>query len=91
MQFNPAAPATKDTPGFVKEPTIKDIIHTVVFVIDGSNVEVMPDEIVKKLKDIKEMLIVRGQEIINTIQNYSLHNFEMCSLSLLVHKKMITF
>uniref|UniRef100_A0A8W8M3R3 TLDc domain-containing protein n=1 Tax=Magallana gigas TaxID=29159 RepID=A0A8W8M3R3_MAGGI len=58
-KFNPAAPATKDTPGFVKEPTIKDMIHTVVFVIDGSNVEVMPDEIVKKLKDIKEMLIVR--------------------------------
>lgn len=63
LQFNPAAPATKDTPGFVKEPTIKDMIHTVVFVIDGSNVEVMPDDIVKKLKDIKEMLIVRGQEI----------------------------
>lgn len=35
--------------------------HTVVFVIDGRNVEVMPDGIIKKLKDIKEMLIERGQ------------------------------
>lgn len=58
-KFNPAAPATKDTPGFIKEPTMKDRIHTVVFVIDGSNVEVMPDGIIKKLNDIKEMLIVR--------------------------------
>lgn len=58
-KFNPAAPATKDTPGFIKDPTMKDRIHTVVFVIDSSNVEVMPDGIVKKLKDIKEMLIDR--------------------------------
>lgn len=52
------SPATKDTPG------MKDRIHTdtVVFVIDGSNVEVMPDGVVTKLKDIKEMPIVRGQE-----------------------------
>lgn len=35
--------------------------HTVVFVIDGRNVKVMPDGIIKKLKDIKEMLIERGQ------------------------------
>lgn len=56
------SPATKDTPGFVKEPGMKDRIHTVVFVIDGSNVEVMPDGVVTKLKDIKEMPIVRGQE-----------------------------
>lgn len=58
-KFNPAAPATKDTPVFVKEPTIKDRIYTVAFVIDSSNVEVMPDGIIKKLKNIKDMLIER--------------------------------
>lgn len=58
-KFNPAAPATNDTPEFVKEPMIKDRIHTVVFVIDGSNVEVIPDGIIRKLKDMKDMLIVR--------------------------------
>lgn len=63
FQFNPAAPATKDTPGFIKDPTMKDRIHTVVFVIDSSNVDVMPDGIVKKLKDIKEMLIDRGHTL----------------------------
>lgn len=63
FQFNSAAPATKDTPGFIKDPTMKDRIHTVVFVIDSSNVEVMPDGIVKKLKDIKEMLIDRGHTL----------------------------
>lgn len=42
---------------------MKDRIHTVVFVIDSSNVEVMPDGIVKKLKDIKEMLIDRGHTL----------------------------
>lgn len=50
----------KDIFGFVKEFMIKDMIYMVVFVVDGSNVEVMLDEIVKKLKDIKEMFIVRG-------------------------------
>lgn len=67
-QFNPVSPATKDTPGFVKEPGMKDRIHTdtVVFVIDGSNVEVMPDGVVTKLKNIKEMPIVR--ESIFTIE-----------------------
>lgn len=64
------ARATKDTPGFIKEPTMKDRIHTVVFVIDGSNVEVMPDGIIKKLKDIKEMLIERGQKFIIDVKQF---------------------
>ncbi|XP_034306903.2 interferon-induced protein 44-like [Magallana gigas] len=63
-KFNPVARATKDTPGFIKDPTMKDMIHTVVFVIDGSNVEVMPDGIIKKLKDIKDMLIDRDVPVL---------------------------
>lgn len=49
---------------------MKDRIHTVVFVIDGSNVEVMPDGIIKKLKDIKEMLIERGQKFIIDVKQF---------------------
>lgn len=39
---------------------MKDMIYIVVFVIDGSNVEVMLDGIIKKLKNIKDMFIERG-------------------------------
>lgn len=49
---------------------MKDRIHTVVFVIDGSNFEVMPDGIIKKLKDIKEMLIERGQKFIIDVKQF---------------------
>lgn len=49
---------------------MKDRIHTVVFVIDGSNVEVMPDGIIKKLKDVKEMLIERGQKFIIDVKQF---------------------
>lgn len=50
----------KDIFGFIKDLIMKDRIYIVVFVIDSSNVDVMLDGIVKKLKDIKEMFIDRG-------------------------------
>ncbi|XP_062586847.1 uncharacterized protein LOC134248468 isoform X2 [Saccostrea cucullata] len=58
--FNPVAQASLDSPGFQKQPTLKDKIHVVVFVVDGSTLEVMPEGILKKLKETRSMAIDRG-------------------------------
>lgn len=52
--------ASTKTPGFVKEPTVKEKIHVVVFIIDGSNVSFLSKDVVKKLKEIKSLVIERG-------------------------------
>ncbi|XP_062590729.1 interferon-induced protein 44-like [Saccostrea cucullata] len=59
-KFNPVAAASSDINGFQKHPTLKDKIHLVVFVLDGSTFDVIPEGISKKLMDIREMIIDRG-------------------------------
>ncbi|KAH0618477.1 hypothetical protein JD844_017726 [Phrynosoma platyrhinos] len=39
--------------GYVKCPSLKDQIHCVVFVIDGSKVEILPDNLGEKLREIR--------------------------------------
>ncbi|XP_052678093.1 interferon-induced protein 44-like [Crassostrea angulata] len=58
--FNPVEKASTKTPGFVKEPTVKDRIHVVVFVFDGSTLDVLSEGVVSKLKDIKSLVVDRG-------------------------------
>ncbi|XP_065936898.1 interferon-induced protein 44 [Magallana gigas] len=58
--FNPVEKASTKTPGFVKEPTVKDRIHVVVFVLDGSTLDVLSERVVSKLKDIKSLVVDRG-------------------------------
>ncbi len=61
FQFNPVEKASTKTPGFVKEPTVKDRIHVVVFVLDGSTLDVLSAGVVSKLKDIKSLVVDRGK------------------------------
>ncbi|XP_062573345.1 interferon-induced protein 44-like [Saccostrea cucullata] len=58
--FNPVDSASAKVPGFVKDPTLKDRMHVVVFVIDGSTLDVLPEDTLKKLKDFKTMVVDRG-------------------------------
>ncbi|XP_061167732.1 interferon-induced protein 44-like isoform X2 [Saccostrea echinata] len=58
--FNPFEKASTKVPGFVKDPTLKDRMHIVVFVIDGSTIDVLPEIIIKKLKYIKALAVDRG-------------------------------
>lgn len=39
---------------------MKEKIHVVVFIIDGSNVSFLSKDVVKKLKEIKSLVIERG-------------------------------
>ncbi|XP_056000058.1 interferon-induced protein 44-like isoform X2 [Ostrea edulis] len=52
-QFNPMVPFTTDTPGFVRVPKLRDKIHCVAFVVDGSTVDVLSDKTRKQLKDLQ--------------------------------------
>ncbi|XP_052677100.1 interferon-induced protein 44-like [Crassostrea angulata] len=59
-QFNPLVPFTPDTPGYIKDPNLKDKIHCVAFVIDGSTVDVMSDKVQKRMKDLQVRMNHRG-------------------------------
>lgn len=59
-QFNPLVPFTPDTPGYIKDPGLKDKIHCVAFVIDGSTVDVMSEKVQKQMKDLQVRMNHRG-------------------------------
>ncbi|XP_052679954.1 interferon-induced protein 44-like [Crassostrea angulata] len=58
--FEVDSTVSKKILGFVKEPTVKDRIHVVVFVLDGSTLDVLSEGVVSKLKDIKSVVVDRG-------------------------------
>ncbi|XP_071162520.1 interferon-induced protein 44-like [Mytilus edulis] len=60
FQFNPSAPVTPDITGFVSTPQFADKIHCVVFVIDGSTVDVMPEKVIEKMKGFQIHMNQRG-------------------------------
>lgn len=45
---------------FVEEPTVKEKMHVVVFVLDGSTLDVLSEGAVSKLKDIKRKVVDRS-------------------------------
>ncbi|CAG2189894.1 unnamed protein product [Mytilus edulis] len=49
-QFNPSVPVSTDTLGFVASPHLSEKIHCVVFVLDGSTVDVMAEKVIERLK-----------------------------------------
>ncbi|XP_072544585.1 interferon induced protein 44c2 isoform X2 [Salminus brasiliensis] len=48
-QFNPSMPLQTESPSFCKEPSLKDKIHTVVYVIDTCKVKLLSDKMIEKL------------------------------------------
>nr|XP_022300549.1 interferon-induced protein 44-like isoform X2 [Crassostrea virginica] len=59
-QFSPMVPFTPDTPGYIKNPDLENKIRCVAFVIDGSTTDVMPDKILKRMKDLQIRMNQRG-------------------------------
>ncbi|KAL3875301.1 hypothetical protein ACJMK2_038221 [Sinanodonta woodiana] len=52
-QFNPSSPITTDIPGFINRPELNDKVHCVVFVLDGSTVDVIPQSVFDKMKQVQ--------------------------------------
>ncbi|XP_078339735.1 interferon-induced protein 44-like isoform X4 [Crassostrea virginica] len=63
-QFNPMVPFTPDTPGYIKNPDLESKIHCVAFVIDGSTADVIPEKILKQIKDLQIRMNQRGLPLI---------------------------
>lgn len=58
-QFNPSVPISQEIAGFKKNPTLKDRIHCVCIVIDGSTAGVLPEKLLEKIKAIQTKMNVR--------------------------------
>uniref|UniRef100_A0A8C3XVM6 TLDc domain-containing protein n=1 Tax=Chelydra serpentina TaxID=8475 RepID=A0A8C3XVM6_CHESE len=52
-QFNPAGTLCPDSPGYIKTPSLKDQIHCVAIVIDGCKIEILPEKLEDKLKQLR--------------------------------------
>ena len=61
FQFNPSVPIGPEIPGFKKKTTLKDKVHCVCIVIDGSTGGVLPDKIVEQIKSIQSKINMRGK------------------------------
>ena len=59
FQFNPSVPISQEIAGFKKNPTLKDRIHCVCIVIDGSTAGVLPEKLLEKIKAIQTKMNVR--------------------------------
>ncbi|KAL3867703.1 hypothetical protein ACJMK2_040570 [Sinanodonta woodiana] len=63
FQLEPSGSISSDTPGFIKYPNLEDQIHCVVFFIDATQVEAMPDLIPDVLQNLKDL-----QTVMNMIE-----------------------
>lgn len=61
FQLNPSVPLSTDIPGFVTIPHLSDKIHCVVFVIDGSTIDVMPEKVIERMKALQSRMNQKGQ------------------------------
>lgn len=55
-------PFAPDTHGCIIDPDLKDKIHCVAFVIDGSTVDDMSDKVRKQMKDLRVRMNHRGNK-----------------------------
>ncbi|KAJ7332563.1 hypothetical protein JRQ81_014743 [Phrynocephalus forsythii] len=52
-QFNPMAAIKPSTPRYIESPSLKDQIHCIVFVVDGSKIEILPEKMESRLKELR--------------------------------------
>ena len=63
FQFNPSLPISSEITGFKKNTTLKDRIHCVCIVIDGSSAGALPEKMLEKIKSMQPKIHVRGNNI----------------------------
>ncbi|XP_033754641.1 interferon-induced protein 44-like [Pecten maximus] len=59
-KFNPSVPLTPDAMGFVKIPSLSDRMHCVVYVMDASTVDVIPEKVMERIKSMQTRINQRG-------------------------------
>ncbi|XP_036434353.1 interferon-induced protein 44-like [Colossoma macropomum] len=58
--FNPVKPMTKDSPCYLKNPSMNDKIHCLVNVIPADKLSMIKDDFIKKMKTVGEKAIRMG-------------------------------
>ncbi|XP_053373899.1 interferon-induced protein 44-like [Mercenaria mercenaria] len=58
--FNKKSPLTPKTESFKNEPTIRDMIHCVVFVLDATTLDVLSSDVLEKMKNFQTLMNERG-------------------------------
>ena len=61
FQFNPSVPISPEIPGFKKSTSLREKIHCVCLVIDGSTGGVLPEKMLEKIKSIQAKIHIRGK------------------------------
>jgi hypothetical protein len=78
-------PFTTDTPGYLKDPKLRDKIHCVAFVIDGSTIDAIPDTIHKQFKDLQVRINHRSKIYmfvkLDTYQHLNKYEFLYCEVA----------
>ncbi|KAL3861466.1 hypothetical protein ACJMK2_007500 [Sinanodonta woodiana] len=59
-EFNPSSPITPDQSGFIHRPGLKEMVHCVIFVFDGSTLETIPQSVWDKLKGLLVRMNKKG-------------------------------
>ncbi|XP_069123068.1 interferon-induced protein 44-like [Argopecten irradians] len=59
-KFNPSVSLSPDAIGYVKHPKLSDKIHCVVFVLDGSTVDVLSEKVLERIKSMQIRMNQRG-------------------------------
>ena len=61
FQFNPAMPITPESQVFVEKPSVKDKVHCVVYVIDGTTVNDIPIKVMDKMTSFQKLMNQKGE------------------------------
>ncbi|KAG7315527.1 hypothetical protein KOW79_020393 [Hemibagrus wyckioides] len=52
--FNPFKPIAKDNTKYLSNPSLKDKVHCLVTVVPGDRISLIPDEVIQKMKAVRE-------------------------------------
>ncbi|KAL3875155.1 hypothetical protein ACJMK2_038083, partial [Sinanodonta woodiana] len=71
-------PFSQETPGYIKASSLKDMVHCIAYVLDGSTVDVIPEKTLEKMKAIQAQMNQSGvpQVVLLTKVDKVCHNVE---------------
>ncbi|KAK3576748.1 hypothetical protein CHS0354_005587 [Potamilus streckersoni] len=95
-EFNPSSPITPEDSGFIHRPGLKEMVHCVVFVFDGSTLERIPQPVWDKLNHLllrmnkkgipRVVLLTKIDEMVKEVDYNFSRVYECTEIKLAVEK-----